>query len=175
MKRYTHWAQLVLGMTFNWGALLGWSVVSGGSLYLPAVLPLYTAGICWTLIYDTIYAHQDKSDDLTAGLKSTAILFGDKTKSWLALFSTGMISSLLVAGITTNQLWPYYAAVGISAAHLTTQIRTLDINDSQNCWERFKQNSQIGLILFVGIALSTALKSKTKEESQAQDLQIAEN
>ncbi|CAG2182497.1 unnamed protein product, partial [Oppiella nova] len=72
IKRFSHWPQLVLGMTFNWGALLGWCVVCEGVIDWTAVLPLYVSGICWTLIYDTIYAHQDKADDLMIGLKSTA-------------------------------------------------------------------------------------------------------
>ena len=84
MKRITWWPQLFLGFTFNWGALLGWTAVKG-NLGLPAIL-LYIAGVFWTLGYDTIYAHQDKRDDCIAGIKSTALLFGDKSRSWVALF-----------------------------------------------------------------------------------------
>ena len=79
MKRVTYWPQLVLGLTFIWGALLGWAAVSGG-LDLAVVLPLYASGILWTLNYDTLYAHQDKKDDKAVGVKSTALLFGDRTK-----------------------------------------------------------------------------------------------
>lgn len=168
-KRYTHWAQLVLGLTFNWGALLGWSVVTQGNMMYQAVIPLYLSGVLWTLIYDTIYAHQDKSDDLMVGLKSTAIKFGDRTKLWLSLFSGGMICSLMVAGVTTQQLWPFYTSVGIIGCHLTNQLWTLNINDPDDCWKKFKQNSQIGWILFSGIVLSTLLKKDGKTSNDGND------
>jgi len=157
-KRYTYWPQVVLGLTFNWGALLGWSVVSNGSLDLFAVLPLYLAGICWTLVYDTIYAHQDKADDIMIGLKSTAIKFGENTAKWLTGFSALMCSSLVVAGINTNQCWPYYTAITVIGLNLAHQMFTLKINDSHDCWKKFKRNTQIGWILFLGIVLSTYLK-----------------
>jgi 4-hydroxybenzoate polyprenyl transferase len=160
LKRFTYWPQVVLGMTFNWGALLGWSVVSNGSLYLSAVLPLYLAGICWTLVYDTIYAHQDKADDIMIGLKSTAIKFGENTTKWLSGFSVLMCSCLLITGINTNQCWPYYTAVTMIGLNLGHQMITLKINDIDDCWKKFKRNTQIGWILFVGIVLSTYLKEK---------------
>jgi len=147
-------------MTFNWGALLGWSVVCNGAIDWSAVLPLYVSGICWTLIYDTIYAHQDKADDLMIGLKSTAIKFGDQTKYWLSGFSALMCSSLVITGVNTGQCWPYYTAVGITGLQLLNQILTLKINDKDDCWRKFKQNSQIGWILFIGIVLSTYLKDR---------------
>ena len=78
--------QAYLGATFNWGALLGYAAIQG-SCHWPAVLPLYFGGICWTLVYDTIYAHQDKTDDVTAGVKSTALLFGEQTRPWLSGFA----------------------------------------------------------------------------------------
>lgn len=163
MKRFTHWPQIVLGMTFNWGALLGWSVTCNGSLYYPAVLPLYAAGICWTLIYDTIYAHQDKKDDLAIGLKSTAIKFGEDTVKWLSGFSATMCSSLLLSGIATNQCWPYYSSVMIIGAHLARQLTTLNINDPEDCGRKFRNNKQIGWILLLGIVLSTLLKDEENE------------
>ncbi len=90
MKRVTYWPQLVLGFAFNWGAMLGWSAVAG-AVNWGVVLPLYAGSICWTLVYDTIYAHQDKTDDVHAGVKSTALLFGEKTKPVLSAFSAGTI------------------------------------------------------------------------------------
>ncbi len=80
--------QAYLGATFNWGALLGYAAVQG-SCNWPVVLPLYLGGICWTLVYDTIYAHQDKIDDVMAGVKSTALLFGEQTRPWLSGFALG--------------------------------------------------------------------------------------
>jgi 4-hydroxybenzoate polyprenyltransferase len=86
MKRITYWPQFFLGLAFNWGALVGYSAVLGYCEWSVA-LPLYVAGIAWTLVYDTIYAHQDKVDDVTVGVKSTALLFGDKTKQYLTVFA----------------------------------------------------------------------------------------
>ncbi|MGI9464083.1 MAG: 4-hydroxybenzoate octaprenyltransferase, partial [Aestuariivirgaceae bacterium] len=84
MKRFTYWPQFFLGLAFNWGALLGWAAVLGR--LDPAALVLYAGGISWTLAYDTIYAHQDKEDDVLIGVKSTALKFGAATHKWLAGF-----------------------------------------------------------------------------------------
>ena len=96
MKRVTYWPQAVLGLTFNWGALLGWAAVRG-DLGVPSLV-LYGAGIFWTLGYDTIYAHQDKEDDALIGVKSTAILFGETTRLWLYSFYGMSVSLLGVSG-----------------------------------------------------------------------------
>ncbi|XP_023719608.1 4-hydroxybenzoate polyprenyltransferase, mitochondrial isoform X3 [Cryptotermes secundus] len=139
MKRVTHWPQLILGMTFNWGILLGWSAVNG-SCNWPICLPLYAAGICWTIVYDTIYAHQDKVEDVLLGIKSTAIMFGENTKLWLSGFTSMMISGLVVTGVQCDQTWPYYASVGFVAAHLSTQLYTLNINNPVDCSMTFVSN-----------------------------------
>ncbi|XP_077247109.1 polyprenyltransferase 1 isoform X2 [Tasmannia lanceolata] len=101
MKRLTFWPQAYLGLTFNWGALLGWSAVKG-SLDPAIVFPLYISGVCWTLVYDTIYAHQDKEDDLKVGVKSTALRFGDLTKNWISGFGIVCISSLALSGFNAE-------------------------------------------------------------------------
>ncbi|CAD6886626.1 unnamed protein product [Tilletia laevis] len=93
MKRITYWPQLVLGLAFNWGALLGWSAVAGSSAWA-VTLPIYAGTVCWTIVYDTIYAHQDKRDDVKAGVKSTALLFKGRTKAILSLFSIGFIAAV---------------------------------------------------------------------------------
>ncbi|KAH0558123.1 4-hydroxybenzoate polyprenyltransferase, mitochondrial [Cotesia glomerata] len=158
MKRITYWPQLILGMTFNWGALLGWSAVQG-SCDLSICLPLYVAGICWTVLYDTIYAHQDKVDDLLLGIKSTALKFGDNTKLYLSGFGASMIGSLLTSGVVSGQTWPYYVAVSVVAGHVVEQIRTLNIDDPQDCAKKFISNRTIGLIIFAGIVLGNLLKN----------------
>lgn len=157
MKRVTYWPQLVLGMTFNWGALLGWSAING-SCDWAVCTPLYLAGVCWTIVYDTIYAHQDVSDDLRLGIKSTAIKFGENTKLWLSLFSTGMITGLMTCGIMSEQMWPYFVSVVTVAGHLARQIYTLNIYSPSDCSFKFISNKNVGLILFIGIILSTLLK-----------------
>uniref|UniRef100_A0A1B6F4G8 4-hydroxybenzoate polyprenyltransferase, mitochondrial n=1 Tax=Cuerna arida TaxID=1464854 RepID=A0A1B6F4G8_9HEMI len=159
MKRVTYWPQLILGMTFNWGALLGWSAVHG-SCDWTVCLPLYTAGICWTIIYDTIYAHQDKVDDLRLGIKSTAIKFGEDTKAILSVFGSLMVGGLVLSGIQCGQTWPYYSAVTVVAAHLANQLLTLNINNPTDCGQKFLSNQRVGLILFLGIILGNLLKEK---------------
>lgn len=169
MKRITYWPQLILGMTFNWGALLGWSAIRG-SCDWSVCLPLYIAGICWTILYDTIYAHQDRVDDILLGIKSTAIKFGDDTKFYLSGFGMVMIASLITSGILTTQTWPYYTAVGLIALHISNQIYTLNINNSTDCAKKFISNHRVGMILFVGIVLGNLMKRLyVKEENKDEE------
>ncbi|XP_046513249.1 4-hydroxybenzoate polyprenyltransferase, mitochondrial isoform X2 [Equus quagga] len=139
MKRVTYWPQLALGLAFNWGALLGWSAVKG-SCDPSVCLPLYFSGIMWTLIYDTIYAHQDKKDDALIGLKSTALWFREDTKQWLSGFSVAMVGALSLVGVSSEQTAPYYAALAAVGAHLARQIYTLDIHRPEDCWDKFTSN-----------------------------------
>ncbi|KAJ8028178.1 4-hydroxybenzoate polyprenyltransferase, mitochondrial [Holothuria leucospilota] len=170
MKRITYWPQAVLGLTFNWGALLGWSAIKG-SCDWSVVLPIYAACISWTLVYDTIYGHQDKKDDLLVGLKSTAILMGDKTRTWLTGFSCIMISNLLLAGYLSEQTLPYYVAVAVTAGHLGVQVGTLDINNPEDCWNKFCSNNRIGAILFAGIIAATLAKVSLDDKTDGTDTQ----
>lgn len=96
--------QAFLGLTFNWGALLGYAAVQG-SCNWPVVLPLYLGGVCWTLVYDTIYAHQDKADDVNAGVKSTALLFAANTQPWLTGFTASAASLWALSGIVLTTVW----------------------------------------------------------------------
>nr|CAI5818085.1 unnamed protein product [Callosobruchus analis] len=146
MKRITYWPQLVLGFTFNWGALLGYSAIHN-YVNLPVCLPLYIAGVCWTIIYDTIYAYQDRIDDLKLGIKSTAIKFQDDSKIWLSGFAVTMISCLTYSGVMGHQTFPYYASLGIISAHLANQIRTLDINNANDCLFKLYQTVELACIV----------------------------
>ncbi|XP_053673974.1 4-hydroxybenzoate polyprenyltransferase, mitochondrial [Anopheles nili] len=166
MKRVTYWPQLILGATFNWGALLGWSATQG-SVEWSACLPLYVAGVCWTIVYDTIYAHQDKKDDLMIGIKSTALRFGDNTKLWLTGFTAAMLGNLVAAGLVCDQSWPYYTSIGLIGAHLAHQIFSLNIHNPTDCASKFISNHQIGLLLFLGIVLGTLYKSKGDERAKS--------
>ncbi|XP_067870313.1 4-hydroxybenzoate polyprenyltransferase, mitochondrial isoform X2 [Heterodontus francisci] len=152
-----------LCLAFNWGALLGWSAVKG-SCDWSICLPLYISGIMWTLIYDTIYAHQDKTDDLLVGVKSTALRFQEQTKQWLMGFSTVMLTGLTVVGLNSEQTLPYYTAVATVGAHLAHQIYSLDINNPQDCWKKFCLNRTLGFILFSGIVLGNLWKRKNKTD-----------
>src|SRR5437762_2829789 len=105
MKRITYWPQLFLGLNFNWGALLGWTAVTGAIAW-PAML-LYLGGICWTLGYDTIYAHQDKEDDARLGIKSSALALGEQTRPWLFVFYGAAVSLCAMAGVAAG-LGPWF-------------------------------------------------------------------
>ncbi|XP_031704718.1 4-hydroxybenzoate polyprenyltransferase, mitochondrial [Anarrhichthys ocellatus] len=159
MKRITYWPQFVLGLTFNWGALLGWSAVKGFCDW-SVCLPLYFSGVMWTLIYDTIYAHQDKEDDMKIGVKSTALRFHEQTKPWLSGFMVAMMSGLVVTGVNAEQTLPYYAVLSTVAVHLTYQIYSLDINRPEDCWKKFSSNRNLGLLLLLGIVAGNLWKER---------------
>jgi 4-hydroxybenzoate polyprenyltransferase len=153
-KRYTHWPQLVLGLTFKWGALVGWAAVTG-SLSLAAVA-LYGGCVLWTIGYDTIYAHQDRQDDLAAGLKSTALRFGRATPRWLSGLYAGAILLWGVAGALAGAGLPFVLALAAAGAQLAWQVATLDTTDAANCLARFKSNQLVGWIVMAGIAANMA-------------------
>ncbi|XP_059303807.1 4-hydroxybenzoate geranyltransferase 2 [Lycium ferocissimum] len=150
MKRFTFWPQAYLGLTFNWGALLGWAAIRG-SIDPSVVLPLYVSGAFWTLVYDTIYAHQDKEDDLKVGVKSTALRFGDSTKEWISGFGLACISSLALSGVNANIGWPYYAFLTAASGQLAWQIWTVDLSSRADCNRKFVSNKWFGAFIFGGI------------------------
>jgi 4-hydroxybenzoate polyprenyltransferase len=151
MKRITWWPQLVLGFTFNWGALLGWSAVTG-TIGLPT-LPLYIAGIFWTLGYDTIYAHQDIKDDITVGIKSTARLFGEATLPWVGLFYAIAILFLMLTGVSAGLGKSYYIVLTGAALFAAFQLFIWRMNDPDNCLKRFRANRDFGLIILAAIII----------------------
>jgi len=155
MKRVTYWPQAVLGLTFNWGALMGWTAVTG-ALH-PAALALYAGGIAWTLHYDTIYAHQDKEDDALIGVKSTALKFGGRTKHWLWGFSAAAVILFGLALWSAGLGWPAALAIAAVAAHLAWQILRVDLDDPKDCLAKFHANRWIGWILLGGILSGQAL------------------
>ncbi|KAI3940178.1 hypothetical protein MKW92_019675 [Papaver armeniacum] len=141
--------QAYLGVAFNWGALLGWAAIEG-SLNYAISLPLYVSGVFWTLVYDTIYAHQDIEDDLRVGVKSTAILFGDQTKIWIAGFGIASIITLSLSGYNASIGWPFYVSLIAASAQLAWQIRTADLSNPADCSNKFLSNTWYGAILFGG-------------------------
>ena len=156
MKRVTYWPQAWLGLTFNWGALVGWAALQG-SLGLPALL-LYAAGIAWTLGYDTIYAHQDKEDDALIGVKSTALKFGAATRSWLIGFYALTVLLLAAAGLAAGLGLPYLVACGAVGLQLAWQVRSLDIDDPEACLALFHSNRWSGWLLCAGLLTESALR-----------------
>jgi len=157
MKRITWWPQLFLGFAFSWGALLGWAVIVERLGSAPILL--YIGSIAWVIGYDTIYAHQDKEDDALVGVKSTARLFGEKTKTAItilyataiAFFATAILQAVPHA-LSFNWLIVVPAFIGllIGGTQMFWQIRTLDIDDPDQCLKLFKSNSHFGWILFTG-------------------------
>ncbi len=155
MKRITYWPQAWLGLTFNWGALVGWAAIQG-VLDWPAVI-LYAAGIAWTLGYDTIYAHQDKEDDALIGVKSTALRFGSATKTWLWFFYALTSLLLAVTGASLGLTWPFWIGLAAVTVHLCWQITTLDTDDPQDCLAKFQSNRFVGWLLLAGLLLSNGI------------------
>jgi 4-hydroxybenzoate polyprenyltransferase len=151
MKRITYWPQIVLGLAFSYGALMGWPAAFG-QLDWPAIV-LYAGSISWVIGYDTIYAHQDREDDLLIGIKSTALLFGENTRPMLAGFYSGAVVLIGIAGLIAGGRLIFVLGLIAFAAHLAWQVVRLDINDSAHCLKLFKSNRDAGLILFGAMLL----------------------
>jgi 4-hydroxybenzoate polyprenyltransferase len=158
MKRHTYWPQVVLGLAFSWGALLGWSAVTGSLSVAPVVL--YAGSVLWTIGYDTIYAHQDKEDDLVAGLKSTALKFGAATTRWLAAFYAGAALLWAIAGALAGARLAFFFALALAGAQLAWQVVTLQPDDADNCLVRFKSNRFVGILLALGVAVDVVLAGR---------------
>jgi len=146
MKRVTYWPQIVLGLAFSWGALMGWPA-SFARLDWPALV-LYAGSICWVIGYDTIYAHQDREDDLLIGIKSTALLFGARTRPMLALFYAAAVVLIGAAGLMAGGGLIFLIGLVAFALHLAWQVMRLDIHDPARCLMLFRSNRDAGLILF---------------------------
>lgn len=152
MKRFIDWPQAFLGMTINWGAILGWSAVHG-SINWQIVAPLYVSGICWTLIYDTIYAHQDKKDDISIGIKSTALKFAEHSKTYFTVFAALNIVLLGSAGYAADCGMPFFLGLMGPATHLAWQIKTVDLNNPADCSKKFSSNTTYGALVFFAIII----------------------
>ena len=156
MKRITHWPQIVLGLAFSWGALMGWAAAFGRLDWPP--LLLYAGSIAWVIGYDTIYAHQDRDDDAMIGIKSTALLFGPRTKPMLVLFYGAAAVLLGAAGYGAGAGLVFGLGLLAFIAHLGWQIYRLDIADPDNCLAVFKSNRDAGLVLFAALVADAALR-----------------
>ena len=155
VKRFSSWPQLVLGLAFNWGALLGWTSVLGRLDW--AAVVLYAGAVAWTIGYDTIYAHQDRDEDGVLGLKSTALRFGRATYAWVAVLYTLAFLAILAAGIMAHAGMAFLVGMTAAAAQLAWQVATLNIADPDNCLRRFRSNRDFGAIVFGGILIDMAL------------------
>jgi 4-hydroxybenzoate polyprenyltransferase len=154
MKRITYWPQIVLGLAFSWGALMGWPATFG-RLDAPALV-LYAGSILWVIAYDTIYAHQDREDDLMIGIKSTALLFQTDTKPMLAVFYAGAVVLIGAAGLMAGGRAIFVVGMVAFAAQLAWQVWRIDIDDPALCLRLFKSNRDAGLVLFGAMLLDAA-------------------
>ena len=148
-KRVTWWPQIVLGLAFSWGALMGWAAVFA-RIDAPALL-LYAGSIAWVIGYDTIYAHQDREDDALIGVKSTALLFGSRTRLALICFYALAVVLIGLSGAAAGAGPVFVLGCVFFGAHLGWQIERLDIDDPDLCLRLFKSNRDAGLILFAAL------------------------
>jgi len=149
---------------FNWGALLGYCAATG-TMGLAVTAPLYGGCVAWTLVYDTLYAHQDKRDDAKLGLRSSALTLGDDgTKPVLALWSAAAVAGVGLAGhnaglhLLDAASLPFAVALGAFASHLAWQVTTADLNDTPNLAYRFRSNAHMAPVLLAGISTSKLLQ-----------------
>ncbi|MBK9079146.1 MAG: 4-hydroxybenzoate octaprenyltransferase [Hyphomicrobium sp.] len=154
-KRFTTYPQLVLGLAFNWGALVGWASIKG-SIGWPAVV-LYIGGVLWTVGYDTIYAHQDKDDDAQLGLGSTALRFGDNTVSYVGALYGSAVVLWLIAGAMAGTHLIYFLALTLVFLQMSWQVATLDTANPANCLRRFRSNRDVGIAVLTGLVLDMTL------------------
>jgi 4-hydroxybenzoate polyprenyltransferase len=157
MKRITWWPQIVLGLAFSWGALMGFAVRLGR--IDATALVLYVGSIAWVIGYDTIYAHQDAEDDALIGVKSTARLFGERTHQALVVFYGLAVLFIGVALALAGSGFPAWIGLAAFAAHLVWQIRRLRIGDAALCLRVFKSNRDAGLLLFAGLLVDASMRA----------------
>jgi 4-hydroxybenzoate polyprenyltransferase len=153
MKRITWWPQAWLGLTFNWGALLGFAAQTGRLDV--GVAMLYAGLVFWTLGYDTIYAHQDKDDDELIGVKSTARLFGADSRKWILRFYAIAFTLILAAGFTEHAGWPFAFVMLAAGAHMLWQVRQLNINNPESCLAVFRSNRDTGALIALAFLLAS--------------------
>jgi 4-hydroxybenzoate polyprenyltransferase len=150
MKRFTYWPQLFLGITFNYGLILGWTAVSGELNILPVLF--YFGAIFWTLGYDTIYGYQDIKDDEIIGLKSTSIKFKNNPNKFLIICYSVFLFIILTIGLLMNLNKLFYLSFIIIVLHMIYfQIKKLEIENKLNCLKIFKSNNFLGLLVFLSL------------------------
>lgn len=146
MKRWTWWPQAFLGLTFNFGALMGWAAIRG-TLDLPALI-LYAAGLFWTLGYDTIYAHQDREDDALIGIRSTALRLGGRSKIWVCGFYGAALFLLCMAGWSAGAGPAFLVFLIPAMAHAVWQMGTWNPDDPASSLKIFRSNTVFGFLVF---------------------------
>jgi len=152
MKRYTYWPQLFLGITFNYGLILGWASIIG-EISIASIV-FYLGAIFWTLGYDTVYGFQDIKDDEIIGVKSTSIKFKKNPKKFLLLCYLSFISSLIILGFLMNFNYLFYIFLLIPITHLLYfQVYKINFKNPKNCFEIFKSNNFLGFVMLINILI----------------------
>ena len=152
MKRFTYWPQLFLGITFNYGLVLAWISINNSINLVPLIF--YFGAIFWTLGFDTIYGYQDIKDDEIIGVKSTSIKFKKNPKIFISLCYSFFFISLIIVGILMSYKLLYFLSLSVTFFHLMIfQIKSLDVNDSNDCLQKFKSNNFLGLVVFINILI----------------------
>ena len=153
MKRFTYWPQLFLGITFNYGLILGWTAIKSEVELIPILF--YLGAIFWTLGYDTIYGYQDIKDDEIIGLKSTSIKFKGKAKNFLITCYTSLIVFFLIGAYSMNLSYNFYLFMIVPFIHLFLyQIKIFNLKDPSSCLKAFKSNNFLGLLIFLNILIA---------------------
>ena len=153
MKRFTYWPQLFLGITFNYGLILGWTAINDEIELIPILF--YLGAIFWTLGYDTIYGYQDIKDDEIIGLKSTSIKFKGKAKKFLIICYTSLIIFFLIGAYSMNLNYNFYLFMIVPFIHLFLyQIKIFNLKDPSSCLKAFKSNNFLGLLIFLNILIA---------------------
>ena len=156
MKRYTYWPQLFLGVTFNYGLILGWTSIVGDISYIPIIF--YLGAIFWTLGYDTIYGFQDIKDDEIIGVKSTSIKFKENPKIFLTLCYLIFSISFITTGILLELNVLFYILMAIILFHLFYfQISKFDSKNSMKCLKIFKSNNFFGFLVLINVLIGKLL------------------
>ena len=145
MKRFTYWPQLFLGITFNYGLILGWTAINNQISIIPIIF--YLGAVFWTLGYDTIYAHQDREDDELVGVKSSALKLGENTRIAVLIFYAASLACLALAGARGGVGLLFWAGLAIASWQLAMQVYRLDIDDPARCLQIFKSNRDAGFII----------------------------
>jgi len=167
MKRYTNMPQMFLGLTYNWGVMAGWSAIRG-CLDQPEVwIPLYAGCVCWTIVYDTLYAHMDKEWDKKIGVKSTALLWGEEAPKMMFGFTALMGFAWVLAGVNIGMggiSTPYYPCIAGACAVSSWLIASTKYNRPEMIPHKFRKFGVVGVLMLTGCIGGTLLAPKRKHE-----------
>lgn len=157
MKRVIYWPQAVLGMCFSWGSFLGTASVAG-TVDWHIYIPLYMGGVCWTIVYDTCYARQDRDEDIMNGVHSTAVVFGDQIRPILFMFSIIICSLVSYAGVLNGNGVPFFVGVALGASYFVRFFARIDFDNKESCDDCLINNTWFGFWIWAGAMADYVVK-----------------